>query len=210
MARPVTARSRRARPRQDRADRMEQILDAAENLLRRHGIAQMTVLDVARALGLTHAAVYRYFPDKVALREAVAERWLQRISRPLAMIAEGSAPAEERLREWARTLARLKRHKVRDDPQMFAAYSALARGADRVVTAHVGELQRQLIRILKDGVDEGAFLVRDIPRAAAAVQNATLRFHHPQLLLPPAPLPTTRELESVLDLVVSGLTSGLL
>ena len=187
---------------------MEQILDAAENLLRRHGIAKMTVLDVARALGLTHAAVYRYFPDKVALREAVAERWLQRISRPLAVIAERPGRAEDRLREWARTLAQLKRHKVRDDPQMFAAYSALARGADRVATAHVAELQRQLARILEDGANEGVFRLRDIPRAAAAVQNATLRFHHPQLLLPPAPLPTTRELDSVLDLVISGLKAG--
>jgi len=208
MTRPSTARSRRARPRQDRADRLEQILDAAENLLRRHGIAKMTVLDVAAALGFTHAAVYRYFPDKVALREAVAERWLQRISRPLVVIAERSGPAEDRLREWVRTLARLKRHKVLDDPQMFAAYSALAKSAAHVATAHVAELQHQLAGILEDGAAEGAFRLRDVSRAAAAVQNATLRFHHPQLLLPPAPLPTARELDSVLDLVISGLKAG--
>jgi AcrR family transcriptional regulator len=187
---------------------MEQILDAAEGLLREHGIAHTTVLDVARTLGLTHAAVYRYFADKVALQEAVAERWLQRIARPLAAIAGRPGPAEERLREWARTLARLKRHKVLDDPKMFAAYSALAGAAGRVATAHVADLRNQLVQILEDGSAQGVFHIRDIERAAAAVQSAMLRFHHPLLLLPPNPLPTQRDLDQVLDLIVAGLKAG--
>ena len=205
---PRSSRSLSSEWSTDRAERMEQILDAAEALLREHGIAHMTVLDVARTLGLTHAAVYRYFSDKVALQEAVAQRWLQRITRPLAAIAERDGPAEVRLREWARTLARLKRHKVLDDPKMFAAYSALAGAADRVATAHIAELQHQLARILEDGRLQATFRIRDVRRAAAAVQSATLRFHHPQLLLPPNPLPTQRDLERVLDLIIAGLKAG--
>ena len=192
----------------DRAERMEHILDAAERLLRERGLAHMTVLDVAGTLRLSHAAVYRYFPDKAALREAVAERWLQRISRPLAIIAERDGPAEERLREWARALARLKRHKVIDDPEMFAAYSTLTASAGRVASAHIADLQHQLARILADGRAQGTFHVNDIARAAAAVQHATLRFHHPQLLLPPNAPPTPHELDSVLDLLISGLKAG--
>jgi AcrR family transcriptional regulator len=187
---------------------MEQILDAAEALLREQGIEHMTVLDVARALGLTHAAVYRYFSDKAALQEAVAERWLRRITRPLAVIAQRPGPAQDRLREWARTLARLKRHKVLDDPKMFAAYSTLAGAADRVATAHVAELRQQLARMLQDGSTQGVFHIRDIQRAAAAVQSATLRFHHPLLLLPPNELPTQRDLDQVLDLIIAGLKAS--
>ena len=68
-----------------------QILDAAEDVLRRFGPAKATVVDVARALGVSHGSVYRHFPSKAALRDAVAERWLARISAPLA-----GAAAEER------------------------------------------------------------------------------------------------------------------
>ena len=49
----------------------ERILQAAEEVLRRHGPAKANVVDVARALGVSHGTVYRHFPSKQALREAV-------------------------------------------------------------------------------------------------------------------------------------------
>ena len=40
----------------------ERILDAAEEVLRRFGPTKTTVVDVARALGVSHGSVYRHFP----------------------------------------------------------------------------------------------------------------------------------------------------
>ena len=68
----------------------ERILEAAEDVLRRFGPAKATVVDVARALGVSHGSVYRHFPSKAALRDAVPERWLHRISEPLAAVARQS------------------------------------------------------------------------------------------------------------------------
>ncbi len=62
----------------------EQILDAAEDVLRRFGPEKANVVDVARALGVSHGSVYRHFSSKAALRDAVTERWLARVSDPLA------------------------------------------------------------------------------------------------------------------------------
>jgi AcrR family transcriptional regulator len=84
----------------------QRILVAAEDVLRRHGPAKATVVDVARALHVSHGAVYRHFPSKSALREAVTERWLARISGPLAEIA-----SEE---TGARSSAAMARAAVRD------------------------------------------------------------------------------------------------
>ena len=52
---------------------------------------KVAVVDVARALGMSHANVYRFFDSKVALRSAIVERWLARIMAPLDAIvaAEG-------------------------------------------------------------------------------------------------------------------------
>ena len=50
----------------------EQVLVAAEDVLRRYGPAKATVVDVARELGVSHGSVYRHFPSKTALRDAVA------------------------------------------------------------------------------------------------------------------------------------------
>ena len=60
----------------------ERILDAAEEVLRRYGPAKATVVDVARFLEVSHGTIYRHFPSKVALRDAVAQRWLHRVSAP--------------------------------------------------------------------------------------------------------------------------------
>src|ERR1700710_2616491 len=56
----------------------ERILEVTEDVLRRFGLAKATVVDVARALDVSHGSVYRHFPSKASLRDAVAKRWLAR------------------------------------------------------------------------------------------------------------------------------------
>ena len=100
----------------------EEILDAAEDLLRRFGPDKTTVVDVARALGVSHASLYRHFAGKAALRDAVARRWLARLTAPLDALAaaEPGRHAPERLRGWLTALCAAKRAKVLDDPLLFA------------------------------------------------------------------------------------------
>ena len=74
----------------------ERILEVTEDVLRRFGLAKATVVDVARALDVSHGSVYRHFPSKASLREAVAKRWLDRVNAPLLKIAESSGPAPAR------------------------------------------------------------------------------------------------------------------
>lgn len=52
----------------------ERIVQATEEVLRRHGFAKATVVDVSCALGVSHASVYRHFASKAALHEAVTKR----------------------------------------------------------------------------------------------------------------------------------------
>ena len=102
----------------DDAAHPERILDAAEDVLRRYGPAKATVVDVARALGVSHGSVYRHFPSKAALRDAVAERWLDRVSTPLDVARRArQAPAPERLRRWLDALIAAKRRKAHGDPE---------------------------------------------------------------------------------------------
>lgn len=157
----------------------EQILEAAEEVLRRFGPGKATVVDVARALGVSHGSVYRHFASKAVLRDAVTERWLARVSAPLAEIATADGPAAERLRRWLDTLIALKQGKVRGDPELFATYGELAVEARDVVTAHIDILVGQLARIIADGIAEGTFTVADPAAMGGAVFDATARFHNP-------------------------------
>lgn len=157
----------------------DRILAAAEDVLRRYGPAKATVIDVARALGVSHGSVYRHYPSKAALRDAVTERWLAGISEPLAAVAAEEAPAPERLRRWLDLLVASKRSRALDDPELFATYMQLTAGARDVVTAHVDTLTAQLAGIIADGVGRGEFSVEDPVAAGRAVFDATTRFHNP-------------------------------
>jgi AcrR family transcriptional regulator len=157
----------------------DRILEAAEDVLRRYGPDKATVVDVARALGVSHGSVYRHFPSKAALRDAVTERWLERVSAPLAAIVDEEEPAVGRLRRWLELLIASKHTKARDDAELFATYTKLAADAREVVSAHVETLTKQLARIIADGVARGEFTVTDPRVAGRAVFDATSRFHNP-------------------------------
>jgi AcrR family transcriptional regulator len=157
----------------------ERILEVTEDVLRRFGLAKATVVDVARALDVSHGSVYRHFPSKASLREAVAKRWLERVSGPLGKIAEASGPAPARLERWLRALCMAKQKKVSEDPEMFATYLTLAREACSVVKAHKEGLVDQVAMILSDGIEQGAFQVTDAKASARAVLEAVVRYYHP-------------------------------
>jgi AcrR family transcriptional regulator len=157
----------------------ERILEVTEDVLRRFGLAKATVVDVARALDVSHGSVYRHFPSKASLRDAVAKRWLDRANAPLAKIADGAGPAPARLERWLRTMCSIKHRKVCDDPEMFATYLALAQEAREVVKAHKDRLVGQIAHILSDGLEQGVFQITDIEGSARALFDATSRFHHP-------------------------------
>jgi AcrR family transcriptional regulator len=157
----------------------ERILEAAEEVLRRYGPAKANVVDVARALGVSHGSVYRHFPSKAALRDAVTERWLASISEPLEATANGKRPAPERLQQWLDLLVSAKRSKALADPELFATYIELTADARDVVKAHVETLVAQLARIVADGVTRGEFETTDPAATGRAVFDATARFHNP-------------------------------
>ena len=104
----------------------ERILEVTEDVLRRFGLAKATVVDVARALDVSHGSVYRHFPSKASLREAVAKRWLDRVNAPLQKIAESGGPAPARLERWLRTMIDCASDGAKEAPRMPPRLYALA------------------------------------------------------------------------------------
>lgn len=183
----------------------EQIVEAAEGTLRHYGPAKTTVMDVARALGVSHGSVYRHFESKAVLRDAVAERWLARIAAPLAAAAVTEGPAPARLRRWLHLLAATKRERANSDPQLFATYMALVAEARTVTAAHVASLVTQVEGIIADGVASGEFAPVDPPTAAQAVFDAAVRFHNPLHAAEWGQPGMEARLDAVCELILAGL-----
>lgn len=186
----------------------ERILDTAEAVLRRHGAEKANVVDIARLLGMSHGNIYRHFPSKKAILDAVAARWLHKIMAPLEIIAndrERSAP--ERLESWFDTLRVAKRRKVLDDPELFQVYHGIVQNMRGMVSEHIDGLLGQLEQIIADGVAQGHFSRSLDPKSAArAFLQASSTFHHPALIVHHSP--TDEEAHAVFAILLSGLIRG--
>lgn len=73
------------------------LLDAAWRLVAEKGLAALTLREVARAAGVSHAAPYHHFPTRTALLDALAEEGFAGLDRAMAEAQAGPAaggPAE--------------------------------------------------------------------------------------------------------------------
>lgn len=90
-------------------ERREQILKAADEHFRRYGYNKTTVADLAKAIGLSTAYIYKFFDSKQAIGEAVCSEALGQISAELRKVAQEPRPAADRLRLIYQRLASLSK-----------------------------------------------------------------------------------------------------
>src|SRR6267154_3247141 len=83
----------RAKPDDTRA----RIMETAEALFRRLGYAKTAVSDIAAELGMSPANIYRFFPSKNAIVEAICKRCLAEVEDKAWSVARSKAPAAQRL-----------------------------------------------------------------------------------------------------------------
>jgi AcrR family transcriptional regulator len=76
---PIQARSR---------ERLRRVLDAADEVLAREGAEAFTTTRVAAQAGVPIGSVYRFFPDKEAIAEALAVRYWSDFEDLVAGVAE--------------------------------------------------------------------------------------------------------------------------
>ncbi|MDL4815069.1 TetR family transcriptional regulator [Actinomadura opuntiae] len=184
----------------------ETIVSATEEVLRRHGPEKTTVLDVARLLGVSHGSVYRHFPSKAALREAVILCWLDRVREEFVTAAQDSAlPPPDRLRGLLTTMFAVKWAKAKEDPELFATFRVLAAEHSSVSSAHVEFLLAQVRAIVADGIAGGDFEPGDPEAIARAVFNATNRFHDPMHAAEWQSPEAEAEAEGVVSLILDGI-----
>ncbi len=155
------------------------ILDRAAEHVRRFGPARTTVTAIAQDLGMSHANVYRYYPSKSGLLEAVTGVWLKPIEAALHEIADGPDPADDKLERMLGLLARAYRRKLDEDAPLFDLFVAATTAGDGVARKHRNRVQAEIGRVIEDGMGAGAFAAQDQRRAMALVFDLLHRFIHP-------------------------------
>jgi len=141
------------------ADRSVAILDAAETVLLRDGFAAAGMAEVARLAGVSDGLIYRYFPGKAALRDAVLARFYTRILVRL----EAAVAARRGFPRRFSALIETHLHVLEEDAALCRLFISEVRGAAEYPGSELYGLNRRytgvLLRLLDQGRREGR--VRD-------------------------------------------------
>ena len=86
-----------AQPKAKTDDTRARIMETAETLFRRLGFAKTAVADIAAELGMSPANVYRFFPSKNAIVEAICQRCLAELEEKAWAVARSRGPAADRM-----------------------------------------------------------------------------------------------------------------
>src|ERR1700730_14465230 len=87
-----------------RSETPERILLKASELLRRFGYRKTAVADIAHALRMSPANIYKFFPSKRVLVAAVAERRVALLRQRLVGVARSRKSAFQRIEDLVRTV----------------------------------------------------------------------------------------------------------
>jgi AcrR family transcriptional regulator len=94
---------------------MNAILAAAREIMRRDGVAALNLNEVARLVGMQTPSLYKYFPNKFALYEALFRMALSLFRESEEQIWKTSQPIWERIEAWFETRLRL----VQEHPDLY-------------------------------------------------------------------------------------------
>jgi AcrR family transcriptional regulator len=186
------------------AEARRKIVDTAERLFREIGYQKTTVADIAKALRMSSANVYRFFDSKKSINQAVAERTMGEIEAELSRIADRAEPAAERFRKVARAYHRLNAERYTADLRMHEMVASAMTESWEVVASHIERVDAIYRRIVADGVAKGEFSVADIDVATRCAHVGMVRFCHPVLILQCADQPGP-SLDQMIEFVLAGL-----
>jgi AcrR family transcriptional regulator len=185
-------------------DVRERILVTAERLFREIGYQKTTVADIARALRMSPANVYRFFDSKKSINLGVAKRLMSQVEAASQVIAQAPGDAAKRLRDLLTTVHRMNAARYVGDAKMHEMVAVAMEENWDVCRPHIECITGIIAKVISDGIAAGEFQVSDAGLAAACTCTAMIGFFHPQLIAESADMPGPT-LDQMIDFVIGAL-----
>jgi AcrR family transcriptional regulator len=168
----------RAKPDDTRA----RIMETAEALFRRLGFAKTAVADIAGELGMSPANVYRFFPSKNAIVEAICQRCLSEVETNAWVVARAKGPAGPRVeRLILEILAYHKENLLTEKSVNDMVLAAIELSWD-AIRKHKDVMRTVLELILRDGIESGEFEPVEPRETAELILRSLVAFTHPMVV----------------------------
>jgi AcrR family transcriptional regulator len=163
-------------------DTRARIIATADALFRRLGYAKTAVADVAGELGMSPANVYRFFPSKNAIVEAICRRWLGELDEKAWAIARSRGPAAARLERLVLEILAYHKENLLTDKRVNDIVLVAIEDSWDAVQAHKEAIRNVAELILRDGMEAGDFDKLDPTETSRLLMRSLVAFMHPVLI----------------------------
>jgi AcrR family transcriptional regulator len=160
-------------------DTRARIMEAAEALFRRLGYAKTAVADIAAELGMSPANVYRFFPSKNAIVEAICQRFLAEVDAKAWAAAHDNGPAAERIERLILEIVNFHKENHFTEPRVKDLVLAAMELSWDAIKAHKETMRTAIATIVRDGVVSGEFEPVEPQETAQLIMCTVIGFTHP-------------------------------
>ena len=181
------------------------ILQVAWDLIRQLG-ARATIADVADRAGMSSANVYRFYPSKQALSEAVASSQLSAIIAEGRRLAAGPGSASERFGAVLLMMYHCMRDQMVNQSRVHEVVDIAMSERWPAIEAFKLDCCAIVADLVAEGQRRGEFGPGDPQYLAAQTLSACACIHHPQLIAQHGDTPTTLPPEAVVEFALRALT----
>ncbi|WP_426419674.1 TetR/AcrR family transcriptional regulator [Bradyrhizobium genosp. A] len=129
------------------------IIEAAIRLYRDIGHKKTTVADIARRASMSSANVYRFFPSKQAIEEAVVTKLLEEVSVAAAHAARGGGSALQCLSAALKAVSDLHADRAANDSKLHELLGLAAREIWPITLSHADRIRGIVRPVIAAGQD---------------------------------------------------------
>ena len=163
-------------------DTRARIMEVAEALFRRLGFAKTAVADIASELGMSPANVYRFFPSKNAIVEAICQRCLSELEAKAWAVARSSGSAAARLERLILEILAYHKENLLVEQRVHDMVLVALEANWAAIRAHKDVLRGVAEAIVRDGIAAGEFEPVDARETAQIMMRSRVVFEHPVLI----------------------------
>lgn len=158
------------------------IMETAERLFRTLGYKKTTVADIARELHMSPANVYRFFPSKSAINQAICERILSGLKSACWTVARSPASPAGRVRVLFALLQQQTQALFFEERRMHDMVAAALQENWPAVHAYIREIDGVFRHIVLEGQAQGKFAPLDVEDTVRFLHGSCALFTHPVLV----------------------------
>jgi AcrR family transcriptional regulator len=195
-----------ARPQTDIDAGRTALLEVVDDLVRKRGAVDISMTDLAAAAGMSPSNLYRFFDNKEALLEAVAERFFAEKIRIMVEVTESDLPVQEKMYQYfaRRYLAMVEQYEA--EPDLLKSYLEIGQQYFEVIRGYVDLGDHYLSLIVAEAMEQGYFEGLSIDETVSLVNQMVHCYTNPGALFN---IGTTKlkveKLAVIIDIIFAGL-----